>query len=140
MPMHSLEPFNSADATTLTASRDSRFSSVAPRAAAAFRKSNGNTLTSGSSAFEIPPVRKDFSQSSNDDSVTTNVAITVGGLVLIILPTVVVGDELLILVGVASAVGLWFLAHRHGTLRGMVEAGKRAGDDRLEKSETKGGA
>ena len=67
---------------------------------------------------------------------TTNVAITVGGLVLIILPTVVVGDELLILVGVASAVGLWFLAHRHGTLRGIVESGKRAGDDKLEKGGT----
>ena len=62
---------------------------------------------------------------------TTNVAITVGGLVLIILPTLVVGNELVILGGVGVAVGGWFLAHRHGTLRGIVEAGKRAGDDRV---------
>jgi hypothetical protein len=55
-------------------------------------------------------------------SVTTSVAIIVGGLALMILPTLVVGNELLILAGVASAVGLWFLAHRHGQLRGLVDA------------------
>ncbi len=31
-------------------------------------------------------------------------------------------NELLILGGVAVAVGGWFLAHRHGQLRGMVAA------------------
>ena len=55
-------------------------------------------------------------------SVTTSVAITVGGLALIVLPTVIVGNEMLILGGVAAAVGLWFLAHRHGQLRGLVDA------------------
>jgi hypothetical protein len=55
-------------------------------------------------------------------SVTTSVAITVGGLALMVLPTLVVGNELVILAGVASAVGLWFLAHRHGQLRGLVDA------------------
>ncbi len=55
-------------------------------------------------------------------SVTTSAAIVAGGLALIILPSLVVGNELLILAGVASAVGLWFLAHRHGQLRGLVDA------------------
>ena len=56
-------------------------------------------------------------------SITTSAAITVGGLALIVLPTVIVGNELLIMGGVAAAVGLWFLAHRHGQLRGQVDAG-----------------
>jgi hypothetical protein len=73
-------------------------------------------------------------------SVTTSAAITAGGLALIVLPTLVVGNELLILAGVAAAVGLWFLAHRHGQLRGMVDANKNGIDDRLENPETKGGA
>ena len=55
-------------------------------------------------------------------SVTTSAAICAGGLALIILPTLIVGNELLILAGVASAVGLWFFAHRHGQLRGLVDA------------------
>ena len=45
-----------------------------------------------------------------------------GGLVLMVLPTMIVGNELLILGGVALAVGGWFLAHRHGQLRGLVDA------------------
>ncbi|HLP78019.1 MAG TPA: hypothetical protein VK327_14005 [Candidatus Paceibacterota bacterium] len=53
-------------------------------------------------------------------SVTTSAAITVGGLALMVLPTLIVGNEIVILAGVAAAVGLWFLAHRHGHLRGMV--------------------
>ena len=57
-------------------------------------------------------------------SVTTSAAILVGGIALMVLPTLVVGNELLILGGVAAAVGLWFLAHRHGQLRGLVEAAK----------------
>jgi hypothetical protein len=65
-------------------------------------------------------------------SVTTSAAICAGGLALMVLPTVVVGNELLILAGVAAAVGLWFLAHRHGQLRGMVDANKNGIDDRDE--------
>ena len=57
-------------------------------------------------------------------SITTSAAITVGGLALIFLPTVIVGNELLIMGGVAAAVGVWFLAHRHGQLRGLVDAAK----------------
>ncbi len=64
-------------------------------------------------------------------SVTTSAAITVGGLALIVLPTLIVGNELLIMGGVAAAVGIWFLAHRHGQLRGLVDASNN--------SETKGG-
>lgn len=65
-------------------------------------------------------------------SMTTSAAITVGGLALMILPTLVVGNELLILGGVAAAVGLWFLAHRHGHLRGLVDANRNGIDDREE--------
>jgi hypothetical protein len=50
----------------------------------------------------------------------------VGGVTLMVLPTMIVGNELLILGGVALAVGAWFLAHRHGKLKGMVVAHKNA--------------
>ena len=59
-------------------------------------------------------------------SVTTSVAIIAGGLALMILPTLVVGHEMLILFGVAVGVGGWFLAHRYGTLRGMVNSAEAA--------------
>jgi hypothetical protein len=55
-------------------------------------------------------------------SVTTSAALMLGGVALMVLPSLVVGNELLILGGVAVAVGGWFLAHRHGQLRGMVAA------------------
>jgi hypothetical protein len=53
-------------------------------------------------------------------SVTTSAALMLGGVALMVLPTLVVGNELLILGGVGLAVGVWFLAHRHGQLRGTV--------------------
>ena len=53
-------------------------------------------------------------------SVTTSAALMLGGVALMVLPTLVVGNELLILGAVALAVGAWFLAHRHGQLRGLV--------------------
>ena len=53
-------------------------------------------------------------------SVTTSAALMLGGVALMVLPSLVVGNELLILGGVGVAVGGWFLAHRHGHLRGMV--------------------
>ena len=59
-------------------------------------------------------------------SVTTSAAILVGGIALMILPSLIVGNELLILAGVAVAVGLWFFAHRHGQLRGLVDAAEAA--------------
>jgi len=59
-------------------------------------------------------------------SITTSVAILAGGVALMVLPSLVVGNELLILGGVAAAVGVWFFAHRHGQLRGLVDAAKAA--------------
>mgnify|MGYP000008363389 CR=1 FL=1 len=67
-------------------------------------------------------------------SVTTSAAILVGGLALMVLPTLIVGNELLILAIVVMAVGGWFLAHRHGRLQGFVDANKNGIDDRLESS------
>ena len=54
------------------------------------------------------------------------------GLALMVLPTLIVGNELLILGGVGVAVGGWFLAHRHGRLRGFLDANKNGVDDRVE--------
>ena len=65
-------------------------------------------------------------------SVTTSAVICAGGLALMVLPTLVVGNELLILGGVGVAVGGWFLAHRHGRLQGFVDANKDGVDDRLQ--------
>ncbi len=65
-------------------------------------------------------------------SVTTSIAITAGGVALMVLPSLIVGNELLILGGVVLAVGGWFLAHRHGQLRGLIDANKNGVDDRLE--------
>ena len=55
-------------------------------------------------------------------SVTTSAAIILGGLALMLLPSLVVGNEMLILGGVSFGVSAWFLAHRHGRLRGALEA------------------
>ena len=57
-------------------------------------------------------------------SVTTSVAVLVGGIALMILPSLIVGNEMLILCCVGAGVGLWFFAHRHGQLRGLVDAAK----------------
>ena len=50
-------------------------------------------------------------------SVTTSAALVAGGLALMVLPSLVVGHELLLLGTVGAVVGGWFLAHRHGALR-----------------------
>jgi hypothetical protein len=55
-------------------------------------------------------------------SVTTSAALMLGGLALMVLPSLIVGNELLILGCVGVAVGGWFLAYRHGQLRGTVAA------------------
>src|SRR4051812_39571700 len=55
-------------------------------------------------------------------SVTTSLAMVGGGVALMVLPSLIVGNELLILSAVALGVGGWFFAHRHGQLRGTVEA------------------
>jgi hypothetical protein len=55
-------------------------------------------------------------------SVTTSVVIMLGGVALMVLPSLVVGNELLLLGIVGLAVGAWFLAHRHGQLKGEVSS------------------
>jgi hypothetical protein len=55
-------------------------------------------------------------------SVTTSAAVMAGGLCLMVLPSLIVGNELPILGGVGIAVGGWFIAHRHGQLSGIVVA------------------
>jgi hypothetical protein len=59
-------------------------------------------------------------------SVTTSAALMRGDVALMVLPTLVAGNELLILGGVGLTVSAWFLAHRHGQLRRMV-AGSMGG-------------
>jgi hypothetical protein len=58
-------------------------------------------------------------------SVTTSAALMLGGLALMVLPSLIVGNELLILGVVVLAVGAWFLAHRHGHLRAIVASSTR---------------
>ena len=55
-------------------------------------------------------------------SVTTSCAMIGGGLALMILPSMIVGNELLILGTVLGVVAVWFFAYRHGNLRGLVAA------------------
>jgi hypothetical protein len=80
----------------------------------------------GIASFAWPPLKAIVG------SVTTSLILTLGGLALMILPTVIVGNELLILGGVALAVVGWFIAHRHGQLRGLLDANKNGIDDRQE--------
>jgi len=67
-------------------------------------------------------------------SVTTSASILLGGLALIILPTLVVGNELLILGTVTLVVAAWFLAHRHGQLRGLLSSNFTNGSSRTPNS------
>jgi hypothetical protein len=54
-------------------------------------------------------------------SLTTSIVIAGAGLALIVLPSLIVGNEILILsVGVGVA-AIYFFAHRHGTLKGIVD-------------------
>ena len=55
-------------------------------------------------------------------SVTTSLALIGGGLALLVLPTLIAGNELIILGGVGLGAGAWLLAHRHGQLRGQLSA------------------
>ncbi len=54
-------------------------------------------------------------------SVTTSAILAVAGIALIVLPTVIVGHELLLIGGAAAVVGLYWFAHRHGSLRGALD-------------------
>lgn len=58
-------------------------------------------------------------------SITTSAVIAAAGLALIILPTFIVGNELLILGVALGGAGLYFFAHRHAKARGELETLKR---------------
>src|SRR5438093_8409570 len=65
-------------------------------------------------------------------SVTTSLVIAAAGMALIILPALIVGHEVLILAVASGVAGTWFLAHRHGQLRGRLDANHNGIDDRVE--------
>lgn len=53
-------------------------------------------------------------------SVTTSAVCVIAGLALIVLPSLIVGNEMLILCGGVAVAALWWFAHRHGNLRGKL--------------------
>lgn len=55
-------------------------------------------------------------------SVTTSAVIAVAGLALIILPSLIVGNEILILCVAFGGAALYFFAHRHGGIRGQLKS------------------
>jgi len=71
----------------------------------------------GAASFVYPPLKL-----VTGGSVTTSGVITAAGLAMIILPSLIVGNEILIMAVAVGAAALWFFAHRHGSLRGTVEA------------------
>lgn len=82
----------------------------------------------GAASFVYPPLKVIVG-----GSVTTSAVIALAGLAMIILPTLIVGNELVIMgVAVGAAVLYWF-SHRHGKLQGFVDANKNGVDDRNEK-------
>lgn len=81
----------------------------------------------GAASFVWPPLKAVVG-----GSVTTSAVISVAGVAMIVLPTLIVGNELAILgVGLGAAVLYWF-SHRHGKLQGLVDANKNGIDDREE--------
>lgn len=70
----------------------------------------------GAASFVYPPLKIIVGGSA-----TTSAVITAAGLALIILPSLIVGHELLILAVAGSIAGVYYFAHRHGTLKGIVE-------------------
>jgi hypothetical protein len=56
-------------------------------------------------------------------SVTTSLAFMAGGAAMMVLPSLVVGNELLILAVVSVALGSWLVSYRHGHARGVTRAG-----------------
>ena len=73
----------------------------------------------GVASFVYPPLKLIVG-----GSVTTSAVIALAGIAMIALPSLLVGHELLILgVSIGGAVLYWF-AHRHGTLKGIVDSTK----------------
>lgn len=54
-------------------------------------------------------------------SLTTSAAIAGAGLALIILPTIIVGNEILLIIATLGLAVAWWFAHRHGELRGKIK-------------------
>lgn len=66
-------------------------------------------------------------------SQTTSLMLAAAGIALIVLPSLIVGNELLILAVALGAVGIYWFSHRHGRLQGFVDANKDGIDDRKQK-------
>jgi hypothetical protein len=56
-----------------------------------------------------------------------------GGIALIILPSMIIRNDLLILGGVGAAAGVCFFARRHGQLRELMDAAKAAVEESANK-------
>lgn len=82
----------------------------------------------GAASFVYPPLKL-----AVGGSATTSAVITLAGGAMIVLPTLIVGNEILILAVASGAAFFWFVAHRHGKLQGLVDANKNGIDDRNEK-------
>jgi len=54
-------------------------------------------------------------------SVTTSAVLAAAGLALIVLPSLIVGNEILILSVAAGAAGLYWFAHRHGSIHAELK-------------------
>jgi hypothetical protein len=80
----------------------------------------------GAASFVYPPLKLIVA------SVTTSMVITAAGLLLMVLPTLIVGNELLILAGCLGVAGFYVFAIRHGKLQGFVDANKDGVDDRKQ--------
>lgn len=65
-------------------------------------------------------------------SLTTSAVIAIAGLALAFLPTLIVGNELLILGVTLGGAALYWFANRHGKLRGFVDANRDGVDDRKQ--------
>ncbi len=70
----------------------------------------------GAASFAWPPLKVLVG-----GSVTTSAVIALSGIALVILPTVVVGHEVLILGACVGVAVLYWFAHRHGALKGTVD-------------------
>lgn len=69
----------------------------------------------GAASFAWPPLKVIVG------SVTTSAIITLAGLSLIVLPTLIVGNEILILCVALGGVALYFFAHRHASVHSKLK-------------------
>lgn len=69
----------------------------------------------GAASFAWPPLKAIVG------SVTTSAIITLAGLSLIVLPTLIVGNEILILCVALGGAALYFFAHRHASVHSKLK-------------------